>query len=76
MLVCPLLDRVAEGVSFCGVFDGTAGSEAVEFVQKNFLVHLMNTEVFFPIIYDDIKNILKWFLYKWIKSYLVSEIAF
>ena len=51
MLVCPSLDHAAEGLSFCGIFDGTAGFEAVEFVQKYLLDYFMSTEVLFNVIY-------------------------
>jgi serine/threonine protein phosphatase PrpC len=43
LVLCPSLGD--QKVSFCGIFDGTAGPEASDFIQKNILSHLLATEV-------------------------------
>lgn len=44
LALCPSLGD--QNVSFCGIFDGTAGSEASEYIQKNIISHILRTELF------------------------------
>lgn len=44
MILCPRLHR--DDVAFCGVFDGTVGCHASNFVQHSILSHLLSLEEF------------------------------
>jgi serine/threonine protein phosphatase PrpC len=44
LVLCPTLGD--QNLSFAGIFDGTAGPEASEFIQKNIVSHLLGTELF------------------------------
>lgn len=44
MLICPTLGSIR--AAFVGIFDGTAGPEASEFIQQNILTHLLQSEMF------------------------------